>query len=147
MNFNPLELIYTGIFYMKSTLSLGGKKYIITFINNYIRYNYFNLIKGKDETRKTIRKYKIEVENQLKKDKKKIKGMESIRHHMFSLRLIPLNINTHLNLNICIKSQKSRSEYTSEYKMWSPNMNTYDYCLFLITECAYEIKHYINKML
>jgi len=66
-NSNPLELIYTDICDMKSTLSRGGKKYFVTFIDNCIRNDYVYLLNGKDEAIETSRQYNIEVENQLGK--------------------------------------------------------------------------------
>ena len=66
-NSNPLELIHTDICDKKSTPSCGGKKYFITFIDDWTRYWYVYLLNDKDETIDAFRQYKTEVENQLDK--------------------------------------------------------------------------------
>ena len=60
-NYNLLELIYIDICDMKSTPSHGGKKYLVTFIDNCIRNDYVYLLNGKDETIDAFRQYKTEL--------------------------------------------------------------------------------------
>lgn len=45
----------------------SGKKYFITFIDDYTRYYYVYLLKNKDEVLEMFKHYKSEVENQLNK--------------------------------------------------------------------------------
>ena len=63
-NTNRLELIHTDIFDMKSTLSRGGKKYFIIFIDDCTRYCYVYMLNSKDEAIDSFRQYKTEVQNQ-----------------------------------------------------------------------------------
>ena len=51
----------------------GGKKFYITFIDDYSRYTRVYLLKNKDEARDAFIKYKNEVENQLSKKIKKLR--------------------------------------------------------------------------
>ena len=69
----PLELIHSDICDFKSIQTRGGKKYVITFIDDYTRYSYIYLIRTKDEALETFIQYKNEVENQLGKKIKKTK--------------------------------------------------------------------------
>ena len=63
----PLELIHSDICDFKSIQTRGGKKYFITFIDDYTRYSYVYLIQIKDEALETFIQYKNEVEKQLGK--------------------------------------------------------------------------------
>ena len=63
----PLELIYSDICDFKSIQTRCGKKYFITFIDDYTRYSYVYLIRTNDEALETFILYKNEVENQLGK--------------------------------------------------------------------------------
>ena len=47
---------------MKSTPSRGGKKYFITFIDDYTRFCYVYLLDSKDEAIDAFKQYKNEVE-------------------------------------------------------------------------------------
>ncbi|KAL0348559.1 UNVERIFIED_CONTAM: Retrovirus-related Pol polyprotein from transposon TNT 1-94 [Sesamum angustifolium] len=60
----------------KNTLSKGGKKYYISFVDDYSRYTKIYLLRSKDEASEMFLKYKAEVENQLDK---KIKRLRSDR--------------------------------------------------------------------
>ena len=54
----------------------SGKKYYITFIDDFSRYTMVYLLRSKDEAFEMFLKYKAEVENQLKR---KIKRLRSDR--------------------------------------------------------------------
>uniref|UniRef100_A0A2N9HZD6 Integrase catalytic domain-containing protein n=1 Tax=Fagus sylvatica TaxID=28930 RepID=A0A2N9HZD6_FAGSY len=71
-----LELIHSDLGDFKNTMSRGGKRYYITFIDDYSRYTRVYLLSSKDEAENMFIKFKIEVENQ--KDKK-IKRLRSDR--------------------------------------------------------------------
>ena len=51
----------------------GGKRFYITFIDDYSRYTRVYLLRNKDEVRDAFIKYKNEVENQLTKKIKRLK--------------------------------------------------------------------------
>ena len=57
-------------------MTKGGKRFYITFIDDYSRYTKVYLLRNKDEVRDTFIKYKNEEENQL--SIRKLKGLELI---------------------------------------------------------------------
>ena len=71
-----LELVHLDLAEFKNTMSKGGKKCYITFIDDYSRYTNVYLLKSKDEAEEIFLKYKVEVENQLDR---KIKRLSSDR--------------------------------------------------------------------
>lgn len=50
---------------MTNTLSRGGKRYFITFIDDTSKYTYVYLLRTKDEAFEKFENYKTEVENLL----------------------------------------------------------------------------------
>ncbi|XP_075096171.1 uncharacterized protein LOC142174282 [Nicotiana tabacum] len=60
-----LELVHSDLADFKNTISKGGKKYYITFVDDFSRYTKVYLLKSKDEAKSMFLKYKAEVENQL----------------------------------------------------------------------------------
>ena len=56
---------------MKSIPSRGGKKYLVTFIDNYIKKKTIYSLNGNDEAIEMSRQCNIEVENQCEKIYKK----------------------------------------------------------------------------
>ena len=71
-----LELIHSDVCELNGILTRGGKCYFITFIDDFSRCTYVYLMRNKDETFDTFKKYKTEVENQ--KDER-IKVLKSDR--------------------------------------------------------------------
>jgi hypothetical protein len=71
-----LELVHSDICELNGILTKGGKRYFITFIDNFSRYTYVYLMRNKDESFDMFQKYKIKVKNQ--KDKR-IKVLRSDR--------------------------------------------------------------------
>ena len=69
-----LDLIHSDVCDMKSGQARGGKKYFITFIDDCTRYFYVYLLRRKDEAIEAFIQYKNEVENQLNKRIKVLKG-------------------------------------------------------------------------
>ena len=57
--------------WFKSIQTRGGKKYFITFIDDYTRYSYVYLIQTKEEVLEIFIQYKNEAKNQLSKKIKK----------------------------------------------------------------------------
>ena len=57
-------------------MNRGGKRFYITFIDDYSRYTKIYLLRNKDEARDAFIKYKNEVENQLSKKIKKLRTDE-----------------------------------------------------------------------
>jgi transposase InsO family protein len=71
-----LDLIYSDVCEMNGELTKGGKRYFITFIDDYTRFCYMYLLKTKDEALHYFKVYKAKIENQLEK---KIKHLWSDR--------------------------------------------------------------------
>ncbi|KAD3067345.1 hypothetical protein E3N88_35225 [Mikania micrantha] len=77
----PLELIHSDLADFKNSISRGGKKYYVTFIDDYSRYTKLYLLNSKDEADQMFMIYKTEVENQLDR---KIKRFRSDRGGEYS---------------------------------------------------------------
>lgn len=69
-----LEIIHTDLCGPMETLSAGGGKYFITFIDDYSRKVYVYFLKNKLDIKSVFEKFKVEVENELGK---KIKILRS----------------------------------------------------------------------
>jgi hypothetical protein len=76
MNFQLLELVYSDICEINGMLTRGGKRYFITFINNYSHFTYVYLLRTKDEAFGKFKEFKKMVENQMER---KIKVLRSDR--------------------------------------------------------------------
>jgi len=59
------ELVHSHLADFKNTMSKDGKKWYITFVDNYYGYTKAYLLKSKDEAEEIFLKYKVKVENQL----------------------------------------------------------------------------------
>ena len=59
-----LELVHLNVCDLSGVLTRGGKRYFITFINDFSRFTYVYLMRNKDESFDMFKGYKIEVENQ-----------------------------------------------------------------------------------
>ncbi|KAJ9684091.1 hypothetical protein PVL29_016537 [Vitis rotundifolia] len=70
---NLLSLIHSDLGDLKNTMTRGGKRFYITFIDDYSRYTRVYLLRNKDEAKDAFIKYKIEVENQLSKKIKRLR--------------------------------------------------------------------------
>ena len=79
-----LELIHSDLGDLKQTMTRGGKKFYVTFIDDYSRFTRFYLLRNKDEALDMFLSYKAKVENQLDR---KIKRIRSDRGGEY----IPLN--------------------------------------------------------
>jgi len=66
-NSKILDLVHSNICEMNGTLTRGGKRYFITFIDDCSRYTYVFLMKTKDEAFDMFKIYKALVENQIGK--------------------------------------------------------------------------------
>ena len=62
-----LSLIHSDLGDLKNTMTRGGKRFYITFIDDYSKYTRVYLLRNKDETIDIFIKYKNEIENQLSK--------------------------------------------------------------------------------
>ena len=69
---NLLELVHYDLGDLKQTMTRGGKKFYVTFIDNYSRFIRIYLLRHKDETFDMFLSYKAEVENQLDRKNKRI---------------------------------------------------------------------------
>ncbi|WVZ75787.1 LOW QUALITY PROTEIN: hypothetical protein U9M48_023818 [Paspalum notatum var. saurae] len=63
-NSTLLELIHSDLCEMNGVLTKGGKKYMMTLIDDATRFCYVYLLKMKDEALDYFKVYKAEVENQ-----------------------------------------------------------------------------------
>ena len=79
-----LELIHYDLGDLKQTMTRGGKKFYVTFIDDYSRFTRVYLLRNKDGAFDMFLSYKVEVENQLDS---KIKRIRSGRGGKY----IPLN--------------------------------------------------------
>ena len=70
-----LELIHSDLRYLKKTMTRGGKKFYVTFIDDYSRFTRVYLLRNKDEAFDMFLSYKAEVQNQLER---KSKGLDMI---------------------------------------------------------------------
>jgi len=60
-----LEFVHSDLADFKNTMSKVGKKWYITFVDDFSSYTKVYLLKSKDEVEEMFLKYKAEVENQL----------------------------------------------------------------------------------
>ena len=68
-----LELIHSDLGNLKQTMTKGGKKFYVTFIDDDSRFTRVYLLRNKDETFDMFLSYKAKVENQLDKKIKRIR--------------------------------------------------------------------------
>ena len=69
-----LELVHTDLADFRNSESRGGKRYYITFVDDYSRYTKLYLLRSKDEAEKMFLIYKAEVENQLDRKVKRLRS-------------------------------------------------------------------------
>ena len=69
-----LSLVHSDLEDLSQTMTRGGKKYYITFIDDFSRYTKVYLLKNKDEAFNIFLIYKTEVENQLIRKIKRIRS-------------------------------------------------------------------------
>ena len=75
-----LSVIHSDLGDLKNTMTRGGKRFYITFINDNSRYTRVYLLINKDEAMNAFIKYKNEVENQLSMKIKKLKSDRDGEH-------------------------------------------------------------------
>ena len=68
-----LSLIHSDLGDLKNTMTRGGKRFYITFIDDYSRDTRVYLLRNKDEAMDAFINYKNEVKNQLGKKIKRLK--------------------------------------------------------------------------
>lgn len=68
--FELLDLIHTNICDFKNFTTCGGKKYFVTFTDDFSRYTFIYLLSSKDKVFKKFTIFKAKVENQLIKKTK-----------------------------------------------------------------------------
>ena len=54
-------------------MTRGGKKYYVTFIDDFLRYTKLYILRSKDEAYNIFLLFKAEVENQLNKKIKRVR--------------------------------------------------------------------------
>ena len=65
---------------LKNTMNRGGKRFYITFIDEYSKYTRVYLLRNKDEVMDALIKYKNEVENQLSKKIKRLRSNRGVEY-------------------------------------------------------------------
>ena len=65
-------------------MTRGGKKYYITFIDDFSRFTKVYLIRNKDEAFDMFLSYKAEVENQLNKKIKRVRSDRGDEYILFN---------------------------------------------------------------
>jgi len=68
-----LELVHLDLADVKNTMSKGGKKWYIIFVDYFSMYTKVYLLKSKSEAEKMFLKYKAEVKNQLDQKIKRLR--------------------------------------------------------------------------
>ena len=68
-----LDLVHSDLCDFYSTLLLGNKRYVITFIDDYSKFCYVYLLRTKDKTLCFLKVYKYEVELQVGSELKKLR--------------------------------------------------------------------------
>ena len=63
-NSQLLELVHSDICEINGMLTRGGKRYFITFIDDYSCFTYVYLLRTKDKAFKKFKEFKKMVENQ-----------------------------------------------------------------------------------
>ncbi|KAJ9535808.1 hypothetical protein OSB04_un001040 [Centaurea solstitialis] len=66
-NTSYLELIHSDIYELNGILTHGGKRYFITFCDDFSRFLYVYLLHSKDQAFEAFKIYKAEAENQKEK--------------------------------------------------------------------------------
>ena len=71
-----LEFVYSNVCELNGVLTREGKRYFLSFIDDFFRFTYVYLMRNKDKSFNMFKRYKIEVENQ---NDRKIKILRSDR--------------------------------------------------------------------
>ena len=74
-----LELVHSDVCELNGVLTRGGKRYFITFIDDFSKFTYVYLMRNKDECFEIFKRYKTETENQ--KDRNKETNLYFSLHH------------------------------------------------------------------
>jgi 5'-3' exoribonuclease 2 len=61
----PLELIHSDVFGPVKQISLGGMRYMVTFMDDFSRYVWVYFMKEKSETFLKFKEFKEKVEGEL----------------------------------------------------------------------------------
>ena len=68
-----LSLIHSDLGDLKHTMTRGGKRFYVIFVDDYSRFTKLYLLRSKDEALEMFIKYKTEVENQKNKSIKRLR--------------------------------------------------------------------------
>lgn len=64
-SYTLLELVHSDLGDFKKSMSMGGKKYYITFVDDFSHYTKVYLLSSNNEAERKFLIYEVEVENQL----------------------------------------------------------------------------------
>ena len=73
-----LKLIHSNLGDLKQTMTRGGKRFYVTFIDDYSRFTRVYFLRNKDEAFDIFLSYKLEVENQPDRKIKRIRLIEGV---------------------------------------------------------------------
>ena len=76
-----LELVHSDVCDMHSNPTRGGKKYFVTFIDDFSKFCYIYLLHSKDEILSKFMVYKIEFENQCNVKIKQLRSNRGGEYH------------------------------------------------------------------
>ena len=99
-----LELIHSDLGDLKQTMTKGGKKFYVTFIDDYSRFARIYLLRSKDEAFDMFLSYKAEVENQLYRKIKRIRSDRGGEYIHLNRKLVkhPMSYGKVMNLTLNI---------------------------------------------
>ena len=80
----------------------GGKRFYITFIDDYSRYTRVYILRNKDEARNAFIKYKNEVKNQLSKKIKRLRIDRGVEYESNPLAFFVKIMGSLSKLLLCI---------------------------------------------
>ncbi|GJT38896.1 ty1-copia retrotransposon protein [Tanacetum coccineum] len=156
-----LELIHSDLADFKNTMSKGGKKYYITFVDDYSRYTKVYLIRSKDEAEEMFLKFKAEAENQLDRRIKRLRDAEFFetkfplkKNDISAIGSLSNSIaSTSSSVHACstnLNNQENDTELVDEFDM--KDLGEVDVILRIKvrkTENGYSLcqSHYIEKVL
>ena len=76
-----LELVHSDVCDMHNNPTRGGKKYFVTFIDDFSKFYYIYLLHSKDEVLSKFMVYKTEVENQCNVKIKRLRSDRGGEYH------------------------------------------------------------------
>ena len=142
--FRTLELIHSDICGPMESLTYGGAKYVLTFIDDYSRFSWIFLLKKKSETLQQFKYFKAQVESEKQMQISSIKtdgggeyssnrfeelcSSEGIKHLVTApYRHQQNGIAERLNRTLLVKARSMLFRSRQSVKLWGEVINTANY--------------------